>query len=61
MNYHGVLAERNILDFKDPAAAIQEELLKQELIKQKMNLYYDDYYIHNKRKKTTKSKRALSK
>ena len=61
MNYHGVLAERNISDFKDHTAVIQEEMLKQELIKDKMNLYYDDYYIQNKRKKSSKSKRAFSK
>jgi hypothetical protein len=61
MSHHGVLLDKNYAAYGQPSIEELEELQRQALLKEHINLYYDDYYIKAKKKKTTKAKRSYSK
>lgn len=39
----------------------EEDLAREKILKDHINLYYDDYYLKPKKKKSTKVKRSHSK
>jgi hypothetical protein len=58
---NGIIYENNISDFGSGFGDAEDELQRQLLIKDHINMYYDDYYLKAKKKKTSKVKRSYSK
>ena len=61
MSNQALLYGNGIMEFGGMNFTPEEQLQKQELMKEHINLYYDDYYLKPKRKKSSKSKRSQSK
>jgi len=61
MSNHGILLERNISEFSQLSVEQQEEMQRQVLLKDHIDMYYNNNYVKTKKKKNTKSKRAYSK
>ena len=60
MSNQPIFYDNGLIDFGEGNLPI-EEIKRQQLAKENINLYYDDYYVKPKRKKTTKAKRSHSK
>lgn len=56
-----VFYDNGIMDLgKGPVMAI-DGMQREKVLKDNINLYYDDYYLKPKKKKSTKAKRSHSK
>mmetsp|Transcript_26729 Transcript_26729/g.23594 ORF Transcript_26729/g.23594 Transcript_26729/m.23594 type:complete len:182 (+) Transcript_26729:18-563(+) len=61
MSNQGLLYDNGLLDFASAQMATEDDVQRQNLLKDQINLYYDDYYVKPKRKKSSKAKRSQSK